>query len=94
MNPTEEQVQLRPHLVRWLLLLTAVVVLVLVVTQLLSPSAPPAPVAVEDEATQGPPPAGSYHCPATLAPGTAALPSTAGLAARFATGALGHGGEH
>ena len=78
MKPTEERVRQLPHLVRLLMLLTAAVVLVVVVvvTQRYGPTVPP-PVAVEDEATQGPPPAGSYHRPATPAPDTASIPRTA-----------------
>ena len=77
MRPTEERVQQLPHLVRLLLLLTAAVglVFVVVVTQLYEP--PPAPVAVADEASEGPPPTGSYHRPATPAPDTATIPRTA-----------------
>jgi thiosulfate dehydrogenase len=79
MNPTEERVQLLPRLVRLLMLLTATVALVLavVMTQLYGPPAAPAPVALEDEATQGPPPTGSYHRPGTPAPDTATIPHTA-----------------
>ena len=79
MKPTEERVQLLPHLVRLLMVLTAAVVLVLVVvvTQLYGPLALPTPLAVENEATQGSPPVGSYHRPATPAPDTATIPRTA-----------------
>ncbi|MFC6224993.1 c-type cytochrome [Hymenobacter artigasi] len=79
MKPSEERVQQLPHLVRLLMLLTAAVVLVLVVvlTKIYGPPAASTPVAVEDEATQGPPPAGSYHRPATPAPDTALIPRTA-----------------
>ena len=78
MNPTEERVLL-PRLVRLVMLLTATVVLVLAVVmmQLYGPSAGPNPMALEDEATQGPPPTGSYHRPATPAPDTATIPHTA-----------------
>jgi len=78
MKPSDERVQQLPHLVRLLMLLTAAVVLVIVVvvTQRYGPPAP-APVAVEDEATQGPPPPGSYHRPAAPAPDTATIPRTA-----------------
>ena len=79
MKITDERVQLLPHLVRLLMVLTAAVVLVVVVvvTQLYGPPTSSAPVAVEDEATQGPPPAGSYHRPATPAPDTASILRTA-----------------
>lgn len=80
MEPSEEPLVARlSGLVRILLLLTAalVLVVVVVVTQLYGPPAAPTPVAVEDEATQGPPPAGSYHRPATPAPDTATIPRTA-----------------
>ena len=79
MKPTEERVQQLPHLVRLLMLLTAAVVLVVVVvvTQRYGPPTTPAPMVVENEATQGPPPAGSYHRPATPAPDTATIPRTA-----------------
>ena len=89
MKPTKERVQQLPQLVRLLMVLTAAVVLVIevVVTQLYGPSAPPAPVAVEDEATQGPPPVGSYHRPAFTAPDTATLPrTTAGYQIRHGRG--------
>ncbi|WP_201985146.1 c-type cytochrome [Hymenobacter rubidus] len=77
MKPTDERVQLLPRLVRLLMLLTAAVVLVVavVVVRLYGPR--PVPVVLEDEATEGPPPAGSYHRPATPAPDTATLPRTA-----------------
>ena len=70
MKPTQERVQQLPRLVR-LLMLTAAVVLVIavIVTQRYGPSAAPAPLAVEDEATEGPPPAGSYHRPDHPGPG-------------------------
>ena len=79
MKPTEERVQLLSRLVRLLMLLTAAVVLVVVVivSQRYGPPATSAPATGEDEATQGPPPAGSYHRPATPAPDTAAIPRTA-----------------
>lgn len=79
MKPTKERVHQLPHLVRLLMLLTTAVglVIVVVVTQLYGPLAAIAPVVVEDEATQGPPPAGSYHRPAALAPDTATIPCTA-----------------
>ncbi|ALW83822.1 cytochrome C [Hymenobacter sedentarius] len=78
MKPTEAPAQQLLRLVRLLMLLTAAVVLVLavVVAQLYGPKAAPEPVAA-DEATQGPPPPGSYHRPATPAPDTAAIPHTA-----------------
>ena len=68
MKPTEERVQQLPRLVRLLMLLTAamVLILVVVVAQRYGPSAAPAPLVLEDEAIEGPPPAGSYHRPATL----------------------------
>ncbi|MDQ2794811.1 MAG: c-type cytochrome [Bacteroidota bacterium] len=81
MKPTDERVQLLPHLARLLMGLTAAVVLalVLVLTQRYGP--PAAAVAVvrpgPDEAAQGPPPPGSYHRPATPAPDTATIPRTA-----------------
>ena len=79
MKPTEERVQLLSRLVRLLMLLTAAVVLVVVVvvSQRYGPPATSALATGEDEATQGPPPAGSYHRPATPAPDTAAIPRTA-----------------
>ena len=79
MKPTDERVQQLPHLVRLLMLLTAAVglVIVVIVTQLYGPPGAPKPLSVEDEATQGPPPVGSYHRPATPAPDTATIPRTA-----------------
>ena len=79
MKPTEERVQQLPRLVRLLMLLTAamVLILVVVVAQRYGPSAAPAPLVLEDEAIEGPPPAGSYHRPATPAPDTATIPRTA-----------------
>ena len=97
MKPTEERVQLLPRLVRLLMLLTAAVVLVVVVvvTQVYGPPAAPAPVAVEDEATQGPPPAGSYHRPATPAPDTATLPRTAaGRQIRYGRELIAHTAQY
>ncbi len=97
MKPTEERVQLLPQLVRLLMVLTAAVVLVIVVvvTQLYGPSAPPAPVAVEDEATQGPPPVGSYHRPATPAPDMATLPRTAaGRQIRYGRELIAHTAQY
>ena len=97
MKPTEERVHRLPHLVRLLMLLTAAVVLVLVVviTQLYRPPAAPAPVAVEDEATQGPPPAGSYHRPATPAPDTATIPrTTAGRQIRYGRELIAHTAQY
>ncbi|OGX88678.1 c-type cytochrome [Hymenobacter glacialis] len=78
MKPTQDRVQQLPQLVRLLMLLTAAVVLVLVVvlTQLYGP-APAAPEVVANEATEGPPPPGSYRRPATPAPDTATIPRTA-----------------
>ena len=92
MKPTEERVLQLPRLVRLLMLLTAAVVLVLmvVVAQSYGPLAP-APVAVEDEATQGPPPTGSYHRPATTAPDTATIPhTTAGRQIRYGRDLIAH----
>ena len=79
MEPSEERVQQLPHLVRLLMLLTAAVVLVLVVvlTKGYGPASPTAPEVVANEATDGPPPPGSYHRPATPAPDTALIPRTA-----------------
>jgi thiosulfate dehydrogenase len=79
MKPTDERVQQLPYLVRLLMLLTAAVglVTVVIVTQFYGPPAAPTPLSVEDEATQGPPPVGSYHRPATPAPDTATIPRTA-----------------
>ena len=97
MKPTEERVHRLPHLVRLLMLLTAAVVLVLVVviTQLYRPPAAPAPVAVEDEATQGPPPAGSYHRPATPAPDTATIPrTTVGRQIRYGRELIAHTAQY
>ena len=77
MHYSEDQMQLLPRLTRLLLLVAAAVglVFVVVLTQLYAPPAPPAPV-VADEATEGPPPPGSYHRPATAAPDTATIPRT------------------
>ena len=85
MKPTEERAHRLPHLVRLLMLLTATMVLVLVViTQFYRPPAAPAPGTVEDEATQGAPPAGSYHRPVTPAPDTDTIPrTTAGRQIRY-----------
>ena len=79
MKPTEEQVQQLPRLAHLLMLLTAAVVLVLGVglTKLYRPASPAAPATVANEATDGPPPPGSYHRPATPAPDTATIPRTA-----------------
>ena len=76
MKPTQERVQ---QLARLLLLLTAAVVLaiILVLSHLYRLAGAPAPEAVANEATDGPPPAGSYHRPATPAPDTALIPRTA-----------------
>ena len=92
MKPTEERVHQLPHLVRLLMLLTAAVglVFVVIVMQRYGPPAP-TPVAVEDEATQGPPPAGSYHRPATSAPDTATIASTvAGRQIRYGRELIAH----
>ena len=97
MKPTEERVHRLPHLVRLLMLLTAAMVLVLVVviTQLYRPLAAPAPVAVEDEATEGPPPAGSYHRPATPAPDTATIPrTTIGRQIRYGRELIAHTAQY
>ncbi|MFC7671102.1 c-type cytochrome [Hymenobacter humi] len=97
MEPTEERGLKLPQLVRLLMLLTAAVVLVVVVviTQLYGPKTPPAPVAVEDEATQGPPPAGSYHRPATPAPDTATIPHTAaGRQIRYGRELIAHTAQY
>ena len=84
MKPTEDRAHQLPHLVHLLMLLTAVVVLVFVVVVTQHYSSPATPVAVEDEATQGPPPTGSYHRPATPAPDTATIPhTTAGRQIRY-----------
>lgn len=66
-------------LLRVLVLLTAalVLVVVVVVTQVYWPASPDTPVTVADEATQGPPPPGSYHRPVPPAPDTATIPRTA-----------------
>ncbi|TDN38887.1 c-type cytochrome [Hymenobacter sp. UV11] len=77
--PSKEPGRQLKLVVRLLLLLTTVVVLVAValVSQLYGLASPPAPIAVADEATDGPPPAGSYHRPATPAPDTTTIPRTA-----------------
>ncbi|GAA4028206.1 c-type cytochrome [Hymenobacter glaciei] len=79
MNTTEDRAQELPQLVRLLTLLAAAVALlaVVVLAQLLGPAGPAQVVAVTDEATEGPPPPGSYHRPATPAPDTALIPLTA-----------------
>ena len=66
-------------LLRVLVVLTAalVLVVVVVVTQVYWPASPDAPVAIADEATQGPPPPGSYHRPVPPPPDTATIPRTA-----------------
>ena len=75
MSQPLEPVRRLTRLVRVLLLLAAAVVLVLavVLTQVWRPAAAPAP----EVATDGPPPPGSYHRPATPAPDTATIPRTA-----------------
>lgn len=98
MKSTDERVQQLPHLARLLMLLTAAVglVLVVVLTQRYGPPSPPAPVAgLEDEATQGPPPAGSYHRPAAAAPDTASLPRTAlGRQIRYGRELIAHTAQY
>ena len=97
MKPTDERVQQLPHLARLLMVLTAAVVLVIVVvvTQLYAPPAAPAPVAAEDEATQGPPPAGSYHRPVPPAPDTATIPRTAaGRQIRYGRELIAHTAQY
>ena len=97
MKSTEEWVQQLPQLVRLLMVLTAAValVVVVVVARLYGPPAVPAPVAVADEATQGPPPAGSYHRPATPAPDTATIPRTAaGRRIRYGRELIAHTAQY
>ena len=97
MKPTDERVQQLPHLARLLMLLTVAVGLVLVgvLTQVYGPPAAPAPVAVEDEAAQGPPPTGSYHRPATAAPDTALIPRTAlGHQIRYGRALIAHTAQY
>ena len=79
MMPSEEPVRHLTLVARLLMLLAAVVGLVVAVllSQLYGPASPAAPVAVATEATDGPPPPGSYHRPATPAPDTATIPRTA-----------------
>ena len=79
MKSSEPRVQQLPHLVRLLMLLTAAVLLViaLVIIRLYGPGRVPAPAVSANEATDGPPPPGSYHRPATPAPDTASIPRTA-----------------
>lgn len=86
MKPLQDPVPQLPQLAWVLMLLTAVVGLVVgvVLVQLYGPAGPPPAVAQVDEAQQGPPPAGSYHRPATPAPDTALLPhSAAGREIRY-----------
>ena len=94
MEPSEEPLVARlSGLVRILLLLTAALVLAVavVVTQVYGPAGPPTPVAVADEATEGPPPAGSYHRPAAAAPDTALIPRTpAGRQIRYGRDLVAH----
>ncbi|MBT9395104.1 c-type cytochrome [Hymenobacter sp. NST-14] len=80
MEPSQEPIVARlSGLVRVLLLLTAVLVLVatIVLTRYYGPALASSPPTVADEASQGPPPVGSYHRPATPAPDTATIPRTA-----------------
>ncbi len=79
MNPMQEPGEPLARLVRVLLVLVAAVALLAVVllSQFYWPAGSPAPLAATDEAREGPPPAGSYHRPATPAPDTATIPRTA-----------------
>lgn len=60
-----------------LLMVVLVLALALVIKQLYWPARPVAPMAMADEATEGPPPPGSYQRPAFAAPDTALIPRTA-----------------
>ena len=96
MDSSNEPVQHLPRLARLLLVLAAALVLVVVVVlaQLYAPPAAPAP-AIADEATQGPPPTGSYHRPATPAPDTATLPRTAlGRQIRYGRALIAHTAQY
>ena len=79
MTHPEETGRQLASMARLLMLLAAALglVVVVVVTQLYWPAHPAASVAVADEATEGPPPSGSYHRPAFAAPDTALIPRTA-----------------
>jgi len=70
MKTTEKRVRQLLHLARLLMLLTAAVVLAIIVvlSRAYGPAGAPAPALVAHEATDGPPPPGSYHRPATPAP--------------------------
>ena len=78
---------------RVLLLLAAAVGLVVLVlaTQFFWPASSVTTPARADEATDGPPPAGSYHRPATPAPDTATIPRTAaGRQIRYGRALVAH----
>ncbi len=90
MKPTEERVLL-PRLARLLMLLTAAVGLVAAVVVIRLYGLPAAPGAVASEATDGPPPPGSYHRPATAAPDTATIARTAaGRQVRYGRELIAH----
>lgn len=97
MNPPNEPAQHLPRLARLLLVLAAAVALVaaVVFVQLVGPAAAPPAVIVADEAAQGPPPAGSYHRPATPAPDTALLPrTTLGRQIRYGRALIAHTAQY
>ena len=79
MKTLENRVQQLPQLVRLLTLLAVAVALLaaVILVRLYGPPAPAPTGAPENEATEGPPPPGSYHRPATLAPDTATIAHTA-----------------
>ncbi|MDJ0367595.1 c-type cytochrome [Hymenobacter sp. H14-R3] len=94
--PSEEPGRQLRLVARLLVLLTAVVVLMagVLLSQRYGPPAAPAPI-VADEATDGPPPAGSYHRPATPAPDTATIPRTAaGREIRYGRQLIAHTAQY